>query len=145
MSRTPRKRKSVGVTTMAFNIQLFLSDMRSEMQESHERLTEKMEAGFEDVATKATAISNALRDHEAADLQVQGDLRRSMAGLTNFQKNINWFTKACIAAAVASVIGIAFDVLHNHLAPKEPLPGTAIAQPVASTPAQLGQTPKEKH
>lgn len=143
MARTPRKRKSVGVTMMAFNIQEFLSDMREEMQSSHRDLRQNMDKGFEDVATKATAISNALRDHEAADLQVQNDLRRSIGGLTNFQKNINWFTRACIGAVIVSGIGMAFDLVHNHLAPKEPLPGTSIAQPQASTPAPLGQTPKE--
>lgn len=108
MKTNRRNRKSVGVTTMAFNIQDYLETMRGE-------LNEKIDQGFAEVTTRAAEIAAELTEHKKEDTRVQGEIKNSLQRLGDFHGNMKRFTWTILGAGVVAFIAFLFDMSKNHL------------------------------
>lgn len=111
---TKRTRKSVGVSTMAFNIQEYLAEMRLEQQTAHIRLTERVDSGFTEVANRASKIANDLVAHEKKDEAALSDVTKALAPLKSLHGNIRWTLRAFIGAGIVAFVGLLFDLIHFH-------------------------------
>ena len=102
-----RTRKSVGVTTMSFNIQEFLLNME-------EKLIAQMHVGFTEVKATASIVEAELRKHTQDDTRVQNEIKVTLNNLSGFHKNVKRFTWTMVTAGVGAFIAFCFDMAKNH-------------------------------
>ena len=77
-----------------------LIEMRREQREDHQKLVEKVEEGFEKIATR-------MQEHEKADLIAFGELKPVLESHRSIRKYRNLLIGALIAGGV--------DMLFDHL------------------------------
>ena len=87
-------------TDVNFNLQQFLSEMRTEMH-----------AGFERLDVTVTQVRQDLSTHEMSDLQINADVNRKLDEIGRFKSAVLWTIRTIVAALIVAGIGLLFAAL----------------------------------
>ncbi len=97
-----------------FNLQTFLSDMRSEHKEDCAAILQEMKMGFSGVHARASSIAEDLSEHTLADVRIAADTSQRFDRIEVFIRSAKWVVAAVAGAVIVGLVGAAFDVLANH-------------------------------
>lgn len=87
-------------TNTDFNLQQFLSEMRTEMH-----------VGFDRIDATVAQVREDLNTHEMSDLQVNGEVNRKLDEIGRFKSAVLWTLRTIVAALVVAGIGLLFAAL----------------------------------
>lgn len=87
-----------------FNLQQFLSEMRSEMHE-----------GFRVISVRAEHIAEDLATHKTEDIKMIALFDKRLTPLEGLRRDVRWIIATCIGAGLTSTVVLLFDVMRNHL------------------------------
>jgi len=85
-------------------LEKFLLEMRREQRDDHERLVEKVDAGF-------LSISTSMAKHELDDTKAFNTIDSRLVIVENMRRTIRWLAVTTVGGGIAATA----DYLINHL------------------------------
>jgi hypothetical protein len=119
-----RNRKSVGVTTMSFNIQEYLASMRSEQKEDHEALAGEVTLGL-------SKVSDAIVAHSKSDQEMFNAIEGRLRPIESMRKTFRWG----IGTVFVALVGVLAEAGYSHYKPIDPVKVVQDAADAAATRA----------
>lgn len=80
-----------------FDLQRFLADMRTEMQD-----------GFDRLDKTANQVRTDLVAHELSDMQIATEMKGRIDNLNRLHDNVRWMVRTIMAAIIVTAVGLLF-------------------------------------